>query len=90
MANGLDVAETLLLLSWLAWLAWLVFYIRLVLRHGGKKSSNYFLVLFPILLPFDSFWKPGSEMLRIRVLLTALAIILAQVVLINLGVISGS
>jgi hypothetical protein len=83
------MTNTELLLT-LAWLIWVAFYIRLVWKHSGKDAPNYALFLLPILLPFERFWRPGSEIARIRVLATALALLFIQLTLANLGVPSGA
>lgn len=69
-----------------AWLVWLALYLKLVWKHSGRDTRNYLMVLFPILLPFDRYWRPGSEIARIRVLAIALALLFLQVTLMNLGV----
>ncbi len=72
-----------------AWLGWVAGYAWLVWNHGGRESRNYFLLVLPVLLPFESFWRPESQVARIRVLTSGLALLFIQLALANLGVVGA-
>ena len=65
----------------LFWVLWLAMYWKLAWSQGGAESRNYAVLILPILLPFDSFWRSGCEAHRFKILVAALALVLIQAIL---------
>ena len=73
-----------------AWLVWVGFYVWLVLTYSASRSRSYAMLLFPVLLYFNSSWRPGSDLVRTKVLVGALALVILQATLIYTGVLSAT
>ena len=67
------------------WILWALFYFRFAWASGGRESRNGLMLVLPILLPFERFWRSETAVSRIRLMTTALALLFAHVTLQNLG-----
>jgi hypothetical protein len=74
----MHLVETLLITAWAVWIG---LYFRLVWKLSGTAIPNYVMAFFPMLLPFDSCWRLGSEIVRLKLWLGALGLVIVQAML---------
>jgi len=67
----MNIVEFILITAWLFWFA---LYFRLAWRKGNSLGPSYSKMLFPILLFIESSWPPETEIERMKLQISLLAL----------------